>query len=206
MTHTSSSVQLSETCIRQAKVLWDLSFGEILGVKNLEAYLKGTDAVQGIMEIPAWPSTPDYLNRNVLVDGRVIEQIGLKELCRLCGIKYGGEDSTFVPYDPSLTLSGLRWMRSQDGHRNRNTTPNRCRTERFAANEVGLDALEGISLFVQDHDVLVLDEHIMDLPGSVHADVRGYCACLRLWSGRPGLYWGWGDDPLPGCGSASRGE
>ena len=195
----------SDERMRRAHILWDLGFGQVLGLKHFDAYLKGTDAVQGIMETPAWPQDfPDYLNHNVLVDGRVLEKVGMKELCRLCDITYGGEDSTFVPHDPVRAKTGLRWMRSQDGHRNRNIIPNRCRTERFAANEVGLDALEGISLYLQDKGVLT--NHVMDLPGSVRADGRGDCAYLVLWGGGPELYWSWDDDPFPGCGSASRGE
>lgn len=188
---------------QQARVLWDLRFGQVLGLSTFEQYLRGTDAMQGIMEIPVWPQdSPDYLNRNVLVDGRIPEQVGLKEFCRLCGIAFGGDDNTLVPYDPSVAKSGLHWMRGHDGRRNCNVAPSKCRTDRFVQGEVGQDAVEGISLYVQDRTVL--NGHVMDLPGSVHAGDRGYCACLEHWGSLPELHWFGDDYPSPYYGSASR--
>lgn len=189
--------------VLQAKVLWDLGFGGALGLGSSKQYLNGTDAVEPIPALPVWPAVyPSHLKRNVLVDKRVLEQVGLSEVCRLSRVKFSGNDNTLVPHKPEQTKSGIYWMRAQDGRRYHRVSPRLCRTEHFAACEVGQEAFEGLSLFVQDRGV---KQHIMDLPGSVLAERRNCCAHLFIMHDRPRLGWS------PDCsgtwnnGSASRG-
>ncbi|MFH1142671.1 MAG: hypothetical protein V1695_03070 [Candidatus Uhrbacteria bacterium] len=205
---TSGSLKLSDDIrIRQAKILWDLRFGEMLGLgsQDWKKYLNGTDSLEPIPQIPIWPTIYSaYLNRNILVDKRVLDKVRLKEVCRLLEVSYPGNDNTFEPYEEGRTKSGVYWMRAQDGRRNLGKKPRDCRTQRFAPCEVGLEAFEGLSLFAQDRKVL--NGHYMDLPGSVRVRSRGDCAYLGLWSGGPELRWCWDDNPFPACSSASRGE
>ena len=204
----SGGLKLSDDIrIRQAKIFWDLRFGEVLGLgsQDWKKYLNGTDSLKPIPQIPAWPANyPAYLDRNILVDKRVLTKVGLEEVCRLLGVSFPGNDNTFEPYEEGRTKSGLYWMRAQDGQRNRDKSPRVCRAKRFASCEVGQEAFEGLSLFAQDREVL--KSHYMDLPGSVHVLIRDRCACLKLWHDRPGLGWDWDDFANPDFGSASRVE
>lgn len=180
------------------------AFGDALGAPNLKAYLVGTDKLEGVMEIPAWPTDyPDHLTEDVLVDGRVVETLGLVETCRLAELKYDGNDETLVPYTQVLAKSGLRWMRFQDGRRNHTLTPSACRAV-FKPREVGINAMEAIARYVQDE--YVLWKHYMDCIGSVRADGRGLCAVLGVWSVGPKLCWRWVDLGLPLFGTASAGS
>jgi len=193
--------------IQQAQVLWDLRFGEMLGLgsQDWKKYLNGTDSLEPIPQIPIWPTIYSaYLDRNILVDKRVLDKVRLKEVCRLLNVSFPGNDNTFEPYEEARTKSGIYWMRAQDGQRNQNKKPCDCRTQRFASCEVGQEAFEGLSLFAQDREIL--NGHYMDLPGSVHVRRRGHCACLGLWRGGPRLRWFWVVSADPDYGSASRGE
>ena len=199
--------QSDDIRIRQAKILWDLRFGEMLGLgpQDWKKYLNGTDSLEPIPQVPIWPTIyPAYLDRNILVDKRVLDKVRLKEVCRLLEVSYPGNDNTFEPYEEGRTKSGIYWMRTQDGRRNLGKKPCDCRTQRFASCEVGLEAFEGLSLLAQDREVL--KDHHMDLPGSVLVRSRGYCAYLRLWNGRPELDWCWDGGAYSRFGSASRGE
>ncbi len=99
----------------QARKLYDLGFGDVLGCTTFAAYLGGTDALQGVSQIPTF-------EREVLVsfgdpaawflvDGRVIGRIGLVEYCRRFGIRYTGTEDDF----PIERRSGIYWMLAQDG-------------------------------------------------------------------------------------------
>ncbi|MBI2483245.1 hypothetical protein HYV74_03660 [Candidatus Uhrbacteria bacterium] len=182
----------------QAKALWDKGWGRELGCKKFEDYLAS------IPEIPIFPN--GYTVRFphlVLVDQRIT----LTRACQLLGVKFDGNDQTFVPYDPARAVTTqVSWARCQDGRVYNDRKPIDCRTE-FAAkgDEFGLSAFEGISLYAQHPEVI--DGHCMDLPGSVRADCRGDCAYLGRWGGgvvQLGCHWD--DGALPDFGSASRGS
>lgn len=182
-------------------------FGDALGIGDFDAYLDGTDSFEAVPQIPQFPATHVRLfgRENVcLVDRRVVKKIGLTEYCRLAGIEYGGNDDTFEAFEPKqVKKEDLYWMLYQDGYRNRNRKPADCRTT-FAPFEVGMDAIEGISVYVQSPEVI--EGHYLDLPGSVHRGSRDGCAYLGVVGGGPGLYWRWGVRSRPEYGSASRGE
>lgn len=179
----------------QAKVLWDKGFGRRSGFDSFDAYLAS------IPEIPEFPES--YAERFpllVLVDARLT----LTQACALAGLRYKGDDETFVDFDAKQARKErVYWMRVQDGHKNRNVSVTTCRRQ-FAKDELGLVAMEGVALYGQ-HPAVILS-HYLDLPGSVHRGNRGRFACLGLIDGEPGLSWYWHDDANPLFGSASRGE
>ncbi|MDA1038286.1 MAG: hypothetical protein O2877_01190 [bacterium] len=197
--------------IRQTKTLWDAGFGAALGLgpQDFQKYLTGTgvgtDSLEPIPEIPVWPVRyPPYLDRDVLVDKRVLAKVGQVEVCRLLGLAYGGSNDTFRPLDPTREKYGLYWMRAHDGRVNRGRMPSDCRrtAESFL---VGVDASEGCSIFAQDREVI--HGHCMDFFGSVYTGAPASWACLGIIDGRPELYWGWeGGCAFPDYGSVFRGE
>lgn len=191
------------TRVVQAGVIWQKLGQQVFGV-SLPEYLYGTDAMEPIPSLPDWPETwGDSFDRDVLVDGRIVEKIGLSELCRLVGLTYNGDDKTSVSFDKKQQRTGIRWMRCQAGHKNHNRKPMDCRTS-FQRFEVGMDAGEGLAVYVQDP--AVINDHILDLPGSVRAGDRDSCACLGYWSDSPELGWSFDGNAHPGYGSASRGS
>ena len=192
----------------QARRLFDLKFGDVLGCTTFAQYLDATgkESFQPIPEIPVFPVPHLRLFGTqgiTLVDGRVIEKVGLKEYLRLVGLAYTGEDDTFEAFDPKRAKSGIRWMIGQDGFRNRNRKPSDCR-ETFAPFEIDMDALGGVSVYLQNSGAI--NEHFMDLLGSVRREVRGFCAYVGLFGGKPALRWRWDSNATPQCGAASRGE
>ncbi|MDA1038463.1 MAG: hypothetical protein O2877_02115, partial [bacterium] len=93
--------------ITQTKVLWDAGFGQALGLgpQDFQKYLTGTgvgtDSLERIPDLPVWPAHYLHLlDRDVLVDKRVLAKVGQVEVCRLLGLAYGGNDNTFVSYEP----------------------------------------------------------------------------------------------------------
>lgn len=191
--------------IAQATMLW----------KKFEAVLREIDPdldslakyLASIPEVPTFPAEwGDTFDRTVLCDYRIIATVGLKRFCEILGVGYDGADDTFVAFDPAQTENGVEWVRCQDGHRNRDRKPTDCRTT-FAAFEVGATFALGLFLFAQDAAVIGGDDnHVMDLPGSVHAVYRAHVAYLWRWGGRVGLSWGFGVSAAPQFGSVSRGS
>lgn len=175
---------------RQAKILWDKGFGE--GFDSFDAY------IASIPEIPEKLKTDD--NRFpllVLVDAR----LGITKSCELTSLKYNGNDLTFEDFDPKKARTEkVYWMRCQDGRKNRGKSVQTCR-ENFASDEIGLIAMEGVALYVQNPKVI--EGHYLDLVGSVHRESRDGVAGLGGWVG-PRLDWLWSDSADPGFGSASR--
>lgn len=205
ITEGTFAFQNALTDVHLAKVrrVWETFGKQVFGVP-FEKYLNGTDNLEAVPMLSEWPDLwSASFNRDNLVDGRVVTKIGLIETCKLAGLIYRGEDDTLVPYDPKVALSGVRWMRCQAGHKNRNRRPFYCRKS-FAAFEIGMDAIEGVFTYVDDKKVI--DGHYMDLPGSVLRDNRDYYAYLGGFDGGPELGWCWFDDANPNCGSASRGN
>ncbi len=185
---------------RQAKTLWDKGFGEVLGFKSFEQYL------EAITEMPERPEDlPDHF-QPILVDQRIFrseELGGLVKVCELLGVTFNGDNTTFEPHNPEhVVKDSVYWMWCQDGKQNQGKSVKACRTQFTKASEIGLSAMEGLAILAQNPDVL--NSHYMDLPSSVRSDGREHCAYLRLWSGGPGLGWGWGDGVHSGYGSASR--
>lgn len=185
--------------LQQTKVLWNKGWGQRLNKGTFEAYLLD------IPEIPTFPAGYDErFPHLVLVDRR----IQVVEACKMLGVSFGGDSTTFVSHDPTKSVKALiYWMRVQDGKLHRNHKPSVCRTE-FASkgDEFGLEAHEGLALYAQSPDLLEINT-AMDLPGSVLAVPRGRCAYLERWPGGDvKLDWPWNDAPNPGFGSASRGS
>ncbi|MFH2136421.1 MAG: hypothetical protein ABII19_02200 [Patescibacteria group bacterium] len=183
--------------VAQAKRYFDLGVGRELGIQDFSVYL-GT-----IPEIPeALKADDSEFPRLVLVEPR----IGLARLCRLGGIAFEGDDKTFVPWSDECRDSATPiWIRVQDGRRNRNRSVSDCRRN-FAAGELGLIALQGITAYLQHSEVVTdlncNDGHVMDLPGSVLRD-RVHAAYLRVNGGQAELNWDWSGNASPDYGSAS---
>ncbi len=198
-----SGLSIRET---QARRLYDLKFGDVLGCQSFEKYFDGTDSVEAVPQITVFPETHVRLfgRENVwLVDGRVAEQVGIKEYCKLLGLVYTGEDDTLEACDLKRAKSGVRWMIGQDGFRNRGRKGNECR-ELFQTFEVGMDSVEGGAVYAQNSKVIY--GHWMNLLGSVRREGRESCVCLGVFDDKPGLDWDWDGCAYPQYGSASRGE
>jgi len=177
---------------KQAKLLWDKKFGDILGFDTFAEYL------ETIPEPPERPSgLPDYLDKLILVDARIactkdedgksFKFGGLVKVCELLGVIFNGNNSTFEPHTPEhVREEDVYWMWCQDGKRNLGKNVQTCRKE-FEKNEIGLDAMQGLALFAQNRKDL--QDHYMDLPSSVRCGHRENCACLDLWSDGPRLSW-----------------
>lgn len=197
-TNTFADVHLAK-----ARKVWNQLGKRVLG-GTFKKYLNGTDNLEAIPTLPNWPSV--YLtdfDREVLVDGRVIDRIGLTEACRLAGLAYVRGDDALVPYEPACAETGVRWMRAQSGRKNRNRKVVDCR-ETFEKYEVGMAADEGLFTYVDD--ARVIDGHVMDLPGSVPRGNREDVAYLGVIGGKPKLSWYWEGNSDPKYGSATRGK
>lgn len=196
--------RLSDAHLAKVRTVWEKLGKRVFG-GTFEKYLNGTDALEAIPLPPSWPSA--YLtrfDREVLVDGRVLERIGLTETCKLAGLVYCRKDDAFETFEPTRAKTGVRWMRAQDGRKNRSRMPVDCR-KTFEKYEVGMAADEGVFTYVDD--VNVIEGHYLDLPGSVLREDRGSCACLGAFVGGPELSWRWNNHhSRPRYGSASRGE
>lgn len=197
----------------QAKVLWDKGWARVMAETGIATYDRFEDYAASLPPVPeflaAWDARFPHL---VLVDKRPFlrpeQPLALTEACKLLGVQFGGDDATFVSYDPrTVPVAPVYWMHCQDGRAYRNRKPSDCRTE-FAArgDEVGLAAFEGLSLYAQHREVFEVGT-AMDLVASVRAGSRDDCAYLRRWDdGEVKLRWSWGDDARPDYGSASRGS
>ena len=182
-----------------AKRLFDLGVGRELGIVDFEGYLE---------TIPAIPETlladnPEFPHL-VLVEPR----IGLARLCRLGGIDFAGDDNTFVPWSDEYRDSASPiWIRVQDGRKNRNRKVSDCRSA-FAPLELGPTALQGVSAYLAHPEIVTdlarPDGHAVDLPGSVHRELREDAAYLNVRYGQTRLHWYWYGNASPDYGSASR--
>ena len=191
--------------IVRAKRMFDLGVVRELCLKgklpndSFEAYLAT------IPEIP-----PEYLQDSdyehlVLEESR----IGLKRLCELGIIVFGGDDQTFEAWDHRHEdAREPRWIRLQDGRKNRNRKPDDCR-QSFNTDELGTTALQGVCAYLQIPTIVAdlnigAGGHVMDLPGSVHRVNRQVCAYLGACGGQAGL--DWRGRAFPFFGSSSRRE
>ncbi len=172
---------LDNTRVTQAKRLWDLGYGRALGYESFEVYLAT------IPEIPASLLADDpELPLLTLDDPRVPRTARAK----LAGVKYaefGYNDQSHIPFDKRHETSKTPyWFRAHNGRPNRGRKPSECRAE-LTGNLLAGTVDVGLALFTQHKNVVKEGEHVMELPGSVPRDVRGYCACLYVWDGQPKL-------------------
>lgn len=175
----------------QAKILWDLGFGRELKIDSFDSYLAT------IPEIPTslLAHNPE-LPLLVLVDPR----LRYVKSCRLAGLKYeeyGWTDETLVPVDDRHALASDTpyWVRAHDGSPNLNRRPSDCRAECSGRRYAGT-ADVGIAIWIQYGP----RNHVMDLPGSVHAALRGSCAYVSPF-GDPRLLASRDGDAHPECGT-----
>ncbi|MBU2613702.1 hypothetical protein KJ925_04595 [Patescibacteria group bacterium] len=179
--------------LRQGQKLWARGFGRALGYPTLNAYRES---------LPMPKTPPRRISKRFPIPLLVEARVGLIDTCRLAGLLYDGSEETFVAYDKRRkTITSPYWIRLQDGRMHRGRSARECR-KRFARDEVGLTAFEGVALYLQDPTVV--ERFFVDLPGSVHRRNPDSEAFLGEWDGIPGLYWAWNDHPHPECGSASR--
>ena len=178
---TSGGVASKMTNPREAmaKRLWDRGFGRdpAVNAKNSKAYLAG------IPEISAGLLADDSeLPLLSLCDPRP----GLLRSCKLLGIQFeelGYNDNSVEPFDDRFaTPTTPFWFRHDNGRLNRKRRPDHCRDELAGDIQTG-SAMEGIYAYAHHPNIIKEGEHIIDLPGSVHRDVRGGCAYLCMWGG-----------------------
>jgi len=191
----------------QAKRLWDKGFNIIGdGVKDpVSGCLRFPVAENFEQYLATIPQIPEALMAAderfpllILVDARH----GITESCKFAGLKYNGDDRTFEDFDPKkVRTSQVYWMHCQDGRKNRGKSVKTCR-ENFAKDEIGLTAMEGVALYIQNSKVI--KGHFLDLAGSVHRESHDYVASLGDWRDEPGLVWSWHGGADPFCGAASR--
>ncbi len=186
----------------QTQTLWDLGFREALEYSNIEAFR------EAVPDIPTFP--PEYekrFDRHVLVcvlrdkEGNP----DIKRMCKLIGVRFNcGNNTSFVPYnEEDVPKQDIYWMCCQDGNCNLGKSPIACR-KAFQSFEVGMSVPEGLCLLVQDRSIL--QEHAIDLPGSIRRDYRDDVACLEfdLDDDGPFLDYDGGGNECSGYGSASR--
>jgi hypothetical protein len=128
------------------------------------------------------------------VDGR----LDVEKACGLAGLINTCEELVYVSKSPARSMSGIRWMRCQYTR----ATPGGSFDEvRMSMNldEIGLDAIEGIALFVQIPGVL--DERSLDLvnaglkeKGNTYYDNTPTIGRSRSYCGEPALTHGRGGE------------
>lgn len=192
----------------QARRLFALRFGDVLGCTTFEQYLdaRGRDSFEPVPQVPIFPETHLRLFGHDglwLIDGRVVEKIGLTEYVRLVGLAYAGGDDDIVTHHQTSVKYGIRWMIGQDGYRNRGKNVVACR-KAFQPFEEGMNYVEGVGVYGLDPKTI--HEHGMDLPGSVTRHDRKGVLFVALVNGVPTLGWDWDTVASPDYGSATRGE
>ncbi len=135
---------------------------------------------------------------------------GLVALCEAGNIAYGGNDTTFVPYN-NVPVEGARWSLFHSGGMYLNKLPRDARAEIVQAKDIPASAIDGVCARLHCPDVVTdLKDNpagrAMDLGGSVHAAIPDSSACLSVWEGQAVLFWHWGDYSYPQYGGAFRRE
>jgi hypothetical protein len=184
--------------IAQAKRLYELGFGKALGYASFGAYLKS------VPPIPNWSAQQLRIfgAGNVwLVDGRVVEKVGLSQYCKIAGVFPGCQLGAFVPYKIHEHKTGIRWMIGQDGYRNWCRSAKEWR-EWTVGPEVGMDVAEGVAVFIQDQDVIF--KHTLILSGSASLESPLLTAFLGYVAGSPCVFQGFEDGRESNFGVASR--
>ena len=179
-----------------AKLLWDKGFGNEAGVDSFEAYLA---------QIPEIPQSLLADDSEMPLLSLADPRPGLLKACELIGIRHaelGYSEGNVVPCDDRHTdPTEPFWFRHDDGRGNRNRRPDLCRDE-CTGDVLAGTAFVGAFAYLHHQQIVVEDEHILDLPGSVHRDSRFDCAYLGVWGGRVGLcVYGGSGEAGPECGS-----
>ena len=182
----------------QAKRLWDRGFGRDpkVSAKIFKAYLAG---------IPKIPEGLVGEDSELALFSLADPRPGLLRSCKLLGIQFeelGHSDDSVEPFDDRFAIPTTPfWFRHDDGRKNRNRWPDHCRDEVNGDIQVGT-AMEGIFAYAHRTNIVKEDEHIIDLPGSVHRGARGGCAFLGVWRGQVELFVGGRSDvAVPEFGS-----
>ena len=125
----------------QAEILWNKGFGRQIGCRSFTAY------VRSIPELPERPENLPQHFKPVLVDTRIVrsEQYGgLVKVCKLLGVAFDGDNSSFIPYDPKHEVKeDVYWMWCQDGKQNQGKSVRTCRTQFKETKEIGLTVQPG---------------------------------------------------------------
>ena len=164
-----------------AKRLWDLGFGTELGVRTFKQYLAKVPPVP--VEALVEDSTLPLLR---LCDPRP----SLIASARMASVRHaelGYSEGNAEPWD-ARHEDGKEpfWLRAHDGRVNHKRRPSDCRAE-CLGNLLAGTAKVGLALYAHDQKVVVEDEHVMDLPGSVRQGARSDCAFLKVWGRHPEL-------------------
>ncbi len=179
---------MSDLRVELARHLWDRGFGrdEAVEEPTFEAYLAGIPQIPASLlaqdaELPllSLADDPD-LPLLSLAD----PQPGLLRACLFLGIQHkelGYSEGDGVPFDERFALPAVVpfWFRHDYGRANRNRRPDDCRDESTDNIQVG-SAIEGVFAFVHHQEIVVENEHTIDLPGTVHRSERVNCASLKM--------------------------
>lgn len=185
------SLTESNPRLAQTRTLWDLGFGQVVGVTDFTGYLQGIPAVPAELQVPN--ETFPYL---ILVDGRV----PAIKAAELLGIQVKGNEATH-------SIGHLReqgkvyWIRCNDGGRYLGKSAKEVE-QHFSSGEKGLSATEGLAFLAQKPQLL--QNHYLDLVQAAHDGFENSIACLGIWGGKTELRWRWRDHADPRCQTASR--
>lgn len=163
--------------IIQAKRWFDVASLH-LGVRTLAQYLAT------VAPMPEAFLTPrGALNLPTLTEGRLGNVIAAK-VAGLQHGEYGYTDKTLIPIDDVRYAFPREpmWVLAHDGGPNLGLKPTNCLAQCTGELYGGIDRV-GIAI----HLIHGPRKHAMDLPGSVRADGRGYCAYVYPFGGRPDL-------------------
>lgn len=183
--------------VAQARRYFDLGYGRALGFPSFEVYLAT------VPEIPehlvAYDPAFDIL---ALVDPRLPRTVR----CRLVSLRYkelGYDDGSWFPCDERHETTTMPfWIRAHDGRRNRSRRPSICLAD-CTGNVFGGVVDVGIALYTHQSGIVVEDEHVMRLPGSVLRDSREGHACLEKLNGEARLVVNFSDGANPKYGTVT---
>ncbi|MBI4450322.1 hypothetical protein HY634_04640, partial [Candidatus Uhrbacteria bacterium] len=91
--------------IQQAKRLWNKGWGTVMEDSyGFQRHHTFAGYLASIPDLPTFPETYEArFPHLVLVDRRV----QVVEACQMLGVQFGGDNSTFVPYDPAKSVTAL---------------------------------------------------------------------------------------------------
>jgi EmrB/QacA subfamily drug resistance transporter len=175
----------------QARVLWDLGLGKVLGFTEFNEYLKTIPPVPRFDEAV----TEEFLYI-ILVDARV----SVTEVSKLLGVSVKGNHTTATQAE--LHQKGqVYWISCQNGYKYQRLNTQEAKNN-FHLQEAGLSIVEGLAFFAQ-HPELVRQSYI-DLTSSVHDGFTDNAACLGNWNNKLEIRWRWNHINDPRCGTASK--
>lgn len=179
--------------------IWERTARPILGL-TFNEYLDGTDSIQPIPQPN--PAEANRLERQVFVDGRLIERVGLTGFCRLVKITHVGADDRYVPRNTEKAASGVRWIQLNDGRENRGHAP-----VDYLPNPPHdhdwLDVYEGIFTYLDDprkfsdYSIYLLNSLLRG-----HPDMVGWIG--NIFGYQPKLSWYFEHRTNPDFGAASK--